>query len=82
MPTLLWEYGKYSTIFLLFTGMVVENLKFLRINVLSLTYFICFLPSMALMPDVPFNHMRQMISGNLSGPLCFLLALFILDNGY
>ena len=39
--TVLWEYGKYSTIFLLFTGMVVENLKFLRINVLSLTYFTC-----------------------------------------
>ena len=39
--TVLWEYGKYSTIFLLFTGMVVENLKFLRINILSLTYFTC-----------------------------------------
>ena len=26
--SLLWEYGKYSTIFLLVTGMVVENIKF------------------------------------------------------
>ena len=72
--TVLWEYGKYSTIFLLFTGMVVENLKFLRINVLSLTYFTCLLPSVALMPDVPFKYLRQMISGNLSGPLCLFIS--------
>ena len=25
----IWEYGKYVTIFLLVTGMVIENLKFL-----------------------------------------------------
>ena len=26
----IWEYGKYSTILLLVTGMIVENIKFLK----------------------------------------------------
>ena len=69
-----WEYGKYSTIFLLVVGMVVENVKFLRINTLSVIYFICLLPSIALLPDVPFSTLRQMISGNLSGPLCLFIS--------
>ena len=38
-----WEYGKYSTIFLLVVGMIVENVKYLRINTLSVIYFICWL---------------------------------------
>ena len=34
-----WEFGKYSTIFLLVVGMLVENVKHLRINTLSAIYF-------------------------------------------
>ena len=69
-----WEYGKYSTILILFTGMVVENVKFLKINTLSVIYFVSLLPAIALLPDVPFNSLRQMISSNLSGPLCLFFS--------
>ncbi|MBI86885.1 MAG: hypothetical protein CMG63_02265 [Candidatus Marinimicrobia bacterium] len=72
--SVLWEYGKYSTILLLLVGMFLENIKFLRVNILSFTYFVCLLPSIALMPDVKFNWIRQMISGNLSGPLCLFIS--------
>ena len=72
--SVLWEYGKYSTILLLITGMIVENIKFLRINTLSVIYFVCLLPSVVLMPDVKFDYLRQMISGNLSGPLCLFIS--------
>ena len=75
-----WEYGKYSTIFLLVVGMIVENVKYLRINTLSVIYFICLLPSIALLPDVQFIYLRQMISGNLSGPLCLFIS-FIYFRG-
>ena len=49
-----WEYGKYSTIFLLIVGMIVEDIKYLRINTLSVIYFVSLLPAIALLPDVPF----------------------------
>ena len=78
--SVLWEYGKYSTILLLLTGMIVENIKFLRINTLSITYLVGLLPSIALMPDVEFNYLRQMISANLSGPLCLFIS-FIYFRG-
>ena len=70
--------GKYSTILLLLTGMIVENIKFLRINTLSITYLVGLLPSIALMPDVEFNYLRQMISANLSGPLCLFISFIYL----
>ena len=69
-----WEYGKYSTIAILFTGMVVENVKFLKINILSVIYFVSLLPSIAMLPDVPFVIFRRMISANLSGPLCLFCS--------
>ncbi len=69
-----WEYGKYSTILLLLVGMIVENIKFLRISTLSVVYLVSLLPSIALLPDVPFNYLRQMISANLSGPLCLFFS--------
>ena len=78
--TVIWEYGKYSTIFLLVTGMVIENLKFLRINVLSLTYFACLLPAIGIMPEVPLSSLRRMISGNLSGPLCLFISFLYFRN--
>ena len=56
----------------------IENIKFLRVNILSFTYFVCLLPSIALMPDVEFNYLRQMISGNLSGPLCLFISFIYL----
>ena len=72
--TVLWEYGKYSTILLLLTGMIVENIKFLRLNTLSVVYFVCLLPSIAILPDVPFGIFRMMVSGNLSGPFCLFIC--------
>lgn len=75
-----WEYGKYSTIFLLIIGMIVEGVKYLRINTLSVIYFISLLPAIALLPDYPFSILRQMISGNLSGPLCLFFS-FIYFRG-
>ena len=69
-----WEFGKYSTVFILIVGMVVENIKFLRINTLSVTYFLSLLPSIALLPDVQFTIFRQMVSANLSGPLCLFIS--------
>ena len=73
--SVLWEFGKYATIFLLVTGMVVENVKFLRINILSLIYFIALLPAVALLPEyIDFRTFRLMVSGNLSGPLCLFIS--------
>ena len=72
--SLLWEFGKYATILLLVTGMIVDNVKFLRINILSVVYIVCLLPSIAIMPDYEFRFMRMMISGNLSGPLCLFIS--------
>ena len=37
-----WEFGKYSTVFLLVVGMIVENIKHLRINTLSVIYFLVY----------------------------------------
>ena len=76
----IWEYGKYVTIFLLVTGMVIENLKFLRINILSLAYFVCLLPAVGIMPEYPLSSIRQMISGNLSGPLCLFISFLYFRN--
>jgi len=78
--SVLWEYGKYSTILLLLVGMIVENIKFLRINTLSVIYFISFLPAIALLPDYEFLILRRMISANLSGPLCLFFS-FIYFRG-
>ena len=39
--------------FLLIIGMIVENIKYLRINTLSVIYFVSLLPAIALLPDVP-----------------------------
>ena len=50
-----WEFGKYSTIFLLVVGMIVENIKHLRINTLSAIYFLSLLPAIGIMPEVPLN---------------------------
>ena len=73
--SVLWEFGKYATIFLLVTGMVVENVKYLRINILSLVYFIALLPSVVLLPEgINFRIFRLMVSGNLSGPLCLFIS--------
>ena len=72
--SLLWEYGKYSTIFLLVTGMVVENIKFLRLNTLSVVYIASLLPSIAILPEVKTRYIRMMVSGNLSGPLCLFIS--------
>ena len=49
-----WEYGKYSTIFLLAIGMIVEDIRYLRINTLSVIYFTSLLPAIALLPDYQF----------------------------
>ena len=70
-----WEYGKYSTILILFIGMVVENVKYLKINTLSVIYFVSLLPAIVLLPDVSFYIARQMISANLSGPLCLFFSV-------
>ena len=72
--SVLWEFGKYSTIALLLTGMIVENIKFLRVNILSVSYLAFLLPSIAIMPDVKFGYFRMMVSGNLSGPLCLFIC--------
>ena len=69
-----WEFGKYSTVFLLVVGMIVENIKHLRINTLSTIYFLSLLPAIGIMPEVPLSSFRQMISGNLSGPLCLFVS--------
>ena len=69
-----WEFGKYSTISLLVVGMIVENIKHLRINTLSAIYFLSLLPAIGIMPEVPLNSFRKMISGNLSGPLCLFIS--------
>ena len=69
-----WEFGKYSTISILILGMVVENIKYLKINILSVIYFVSLLPAIVLLPDIPFNYLRQMISSNLSGPLCLFVS--------
>ena len=69
-----WEFGKYSTIFLLVVGMIVENIKHLRINTLSAIYFLSLLPAIGIMPEVPIIFISKMISGNLSGPLCLFIS--------
>ncbi len=70
-----WEFGKYSMVSILIIGMVVENIKFLKINTLSVVYFVSLLPAIAILPqDLPFNYFRQMVSANLSGPLCLFIS--------
>ena len=54
--------------------MIVENIKFLKLNTLSVVYFVCLLPSVAILPEVPFRIFRMMVSGNLSGPLCLFIC--------
>ena len=51
-----WEFGKYSTIFLLVVGMIVENIKHLRINTLSVIYFFSLLPAIALCLKSHYLH--------------------------
>ena len=72
--SVLWEFGKYSTITLLIVGMMRENLKYLKINFLSMIYFFSLIPSIFIIPDHPFSYIRDMISGNLSGPFCLFIS--------
>ena len=60
--------------------MVVENIKFLRINTLSVVYIASLLPSIAILPEVKTRYIRMMVSGNLSGPLCLFIS-FIYFSG-
>ena len=70
-----WEYGKYSTVLILSLGMVIENAKYLKINTLSVIYFVSLLPAVALIPQHGNLFIfRQMVSANLSGPLCLFIS--------
>ena len=72
--SVLWEFGKYASILLLITGILVEGAKHLRINTLSVLYILCLLPSIYLIPDNGFTQLRFSISANLSGPLCLFFS--------
>jgi len=72
--SVLWEFGKYASILLFITGILVEGAKHLRINTLSVLYILCLLPSIYLIPDNGFNQFRMAVSGNLSGPLCLFFS--------
>jgi len=72
--SVLWEFGKYSAILLLITGILVEGAKHLRINTLSVLYILCLLPSIYIIPDNGFTQLRFAISGNLSGPVCLFFS--------
>ena len=72
--SVLWEFGKYASILLLITGILVEGAKHLRINTLSVLYIICLYPSIYVIPDNGFTQLRFAVSGNLSGPLCLFIS--------
>ncbi len=62
-----WEFGKYLISLLAILTLIRER-KFTRIAKLPALYFLCLLPSLAVLPFFD----RQDISFNLSGPLCLV----------
>jgi len=75
-----WEYGKYAVILFLILGILVESAKSLKISFLMIIYIMFFIPSISLVPYYSFNHWRQLISFNLSGPFCLFISVLYFRN--
>ena len=76
----LWELGKYGVIAMLTLGMAMENIRQHRTSLLIILYFLCLLPSVILVPFENFNLWRQLLSFNLSGPLCLFVSFLYFRN--
>ncbi|MBA65896.1 MAG: hypothetical protein CMG55_08865 [Candidatus Marinimicrobia bacterium] len=82
-----WEFGKYATIALLLIGMLIENIRYLRINLLSLAYIVSLIPSIFFLANFhggAFNwsYFRTQLSLNLSGPTCLFICLLYFRNRF
>ncbi len=66
-----WEFGKYGVVLLLVLGIWVSKRKFIGTY---LIYFLLFIPSILIAGYVDWAQARDMISFNLSGPLCLAVS--------
>lgn len=74
---LFWELGKYGVTLLLLLGILISDRK---INNTFLVYLLLLLPSILVAGYVDFAQARDMISFNLSGPLCLALSAVYFHN--
>ena len=78
-----WEFGKYSIIMFLTIGMISENVRYMRINTLSVSYIAFLLPSIFFLVDIHGmggKYIRNQISLNLSGPACLFICFLYFRN--
>lgn len=69
--SLFWEIGKYGVILLLSTGLVISKRNY---KLTYLLYFLLLLPSIVIANYQDWSQARDMLSFNLSGPLCLTIA--------
>lgn len=66
-----WEIGKYGVVILLVTGILISRRRF---DPTYLFYFLLLLPSIFIADYQDWSQARDMLSFNLSGPLCLTMS--------
>lgn len=69
-----YEFGKYATMLFLIFGMMVETKK-KEIPTAFVIFILCLLPSILVVKFPTFDDTRQMLSFNLSGPICLGISV-------
>jgi hypothetical protein len=77
----LWEYGKYATVIVLFVGLVQAG-AWTRVKLQPLFAFLVLMPSAFLTvgANEDFSLMRSALSFNLSGPLALFVSIWFFSS--
>tara|TARA_B100001250_G_C19817562_1_gene799613 strand:+ start:29177 stop:30496 length:1320 start_codon:yes stop_codon:yes gene_type:complete len=71
--SLFWEYGKYSIIYFILLGIIIQNKK-TKFYLPALVYFILLIPAILYVPLNTIGEWRQYVAFNLSGPACLTIT--------
>lgn len=72
-----WEMGKYGIILFLVLGLFFSSK---RLSITFIIFFLLLMPSIAMLNLSDFAEARDMISFNLSGPLCLAVSAIYFSN--
>ncbi len=75
--SLFWEFGKYGVILFLVIGLLFNTRK---LTTIYMIYFLLLVPSIFVGAYVDFAEAKDMISFNLSGPLCLAVSCLYFFN--
>lgn len=77
--TVFWEYAKYAVSAVVVVALL--RVRAVRNRGLAIGYLVVLLPSVVLtLASMPLDRARQVISFNLSGPLCLTLCVLLFSN--